>query len=228
MLGESITNSRKYHLGYNILDRIQIDSSKKSAKRNSHKEILDNFYLNRKDKNKVYLPRKGISPLKTAQVADLLPVVHNKFKPSTPGNSIQIFDLKKVLVHKKITDRPISVGGKNFRPGFLEPEVVTGHFPNKSALIGSYASANQSKNNEAYKFPLFRTKKNLGFKLSISPESSEAENSFSFIQQSYSKEALKVSKTQRIPMSVVTRVSGKPNEMLLNNIKSLDYGYKND
>ncbi|OMJ94594.1 hypothetical protein SteCoe_2243 [Stentor coeruleus] len=82
-------------------------------------------------------------------------------KPTTPATySFQLLDSGKLMFsNNKFNGRPISVGGKNIRPAFLEPETTGIHFPNKSAIISP--SMYMKEIEEPYKFPDFKFRGNL-------------------------------------------------------------------
>lgn len=74
--------------------------------------------------------------------------------------SIQLLESRKsIFSSNKCNERPISVGWKNARPIFLEPEVSEMHIPNKSAIISSNSCCKEVE--EHYRFPDIKFRGNL-------------------------------------------------------------------
>lgn len=177
MFLDSLPNTKKY------LNNFQAKENPAKIFPNSYSKLV-NIKEPYSSTNPVQLQRtvlvKGASPLAAfynySEKGQITPA---KNKPSTPSTySIRSFNYNKGSGQQR---RPISVGSNGVRPGFLEPEVTVNHYPNKSVFIGIQQPGLQKRNNEGsepYKFPLFRTKQIKGFKLSISPEVSESDQSF--------------------------------------------------
>ena len=211
MLSDSVINYRKYASGYQI-------SEKYSPKVNSFEDSKTekNSFKNQRFGFRVPGLRKGpvvANPL----FPDFLAFYTKKTNNSnTPSGGFKI-------TNKKPNQRAISVGGKNIRPGFLEPEGA--HFPNKSVLISPSVYFKEKEDfKEPYVFPLYRNKHNSGFKLSISPEHSDSENSFNNIRTPKNiAEILKNSRTLRMPMTAMSKVPKGINENYIGRTPGLDY-----
>lgn len=149
--------------------------------------------------------KNSIAPVKNKKTfalnADKLKGRHLKLQ--TPSS----FNIPKFESGKSIgaNQRPISVGYRNSRPAFLEPETAPNHFPNKSALVG-LNNFKSGKDHEDYKFPLFRSKQINGFRLSISPKDSETDQSLHNIKTSISKYDHK-GLDAKAPYSAINKIS---------------------
>jgi hypothetical protein len=118
---------------------------------------------------------------------------------NTPSN----FNIPRFDSCRNSGKRPISVGSNNFRPAFLEPEVNPTHYPNKSALIGLPTYKRNPEDHDSYRFPLFRSKQIKGFRLSISPDGSDSEQSFMYVKTPVS--AFEVKGHNKVPYSAVNK-----------------------
>ena len=69
-----------------------------------------------------------------------------------------------------------------------------------------------------------------GFKLSVSPERLETENSFTYPKTPnyVTKEILKISKTQRVPMGIVNKFAGRYNNSNILTAKTQNLGRKHE
>ena len=127
-------------------------------------------------------------------------------KPNTPStNNIRKFNSFRPQILQK---RPISVGSNNFRPGFLEPEVVVNHFPNKSVQVVQQQQPLRKRSDEGsdpYRFPLFRTKQIKGFRLSLSPEVTDTEQSFTIVKTPSNLNEMKPYVMPKAPYSAMNR-----------------------
>ena len=235
MLADTTKNTRKYISLYQNIEkssRAQNDSIIKRRKVNNFPS-MGSSQTNQKLEVKRTAIKQGIYPVITnlPQIETFQQFSSNNNKINTPSHSFHFFDPSKIIT-SNITknQRPISVGGKNTRPAFLEPEVTLGHYSNKSAIIASNIIFKETEEyKEPYKFPLYRTKKISEFRLSISPEPLDSENSHIYPKTpSYkTKGSLKINKTQRVPMSIVSKIPGKNLESYLTSTKTQNFNYKN-
>ena len=103
------------------------------------------------------------------------------------------------------SQRPTSVGYRNSRPAFLEPEIASNHFPNKSALIG-LPNTKSGKDYQEYRFPLFRSKQLNGFRLCIGSKGGENDQSLHNLKTSISRYDHKTPDA-KAPNSAINKVS---------------------
>lgn len=174
---EPVLASRRFASNYQISEKYsKVQDFSIRSKHAKDSNLMASSQTNKQLEYKSSNKKRGINPamLSISQPEPYFPLNVKKNTASTPSSySFQKFDPGKIILSSQ---RPISVGGSNIRPNFLEPEASGIHYSNKSAVLNSSAFLSEGFK-DPYKFPLFRAKMIKGFRLSISPEISENEMS---------------------------------------------------
>lgn len=207
MFSESFSNNKKY------LRNFQAKENPAKIFPNSYSKLI-NLKDPSSNTNPVHIIQlkrstltKGPSPLTPFyNSSEKTQLKSFKNKPSTPSTyNTRKFNYNQAQIHQK---RPISVGSNSFRPGFLEPEVVINHYPNKSVQVGLQQQTTKKRSEEGsepYRFPLFRTKQIKGFKLSLSPEVSDSEQSFMTVKTPLNVNEMKKNVIPKAPYTAMNR-----------------------
>ena len=234
MIEESILNTRKFASGHHLSEKYSNfpEPIIRSRYPRDHYS-MGSSQTNKQIEYRRSATKRGAGPgqLVYSQIDSYFHHHFKNLKPITPSsNSFQRFDPGKILISTQTnTNRPISVGGNNIRPPFLEPEVVGDHHPNKSALITpSIFIKEAEERKDTYKFPLFRAKMISGFKLSLSPEPNELEMIAGNLKTPTSIIGAATStRVQRNPASSLSKIIKKHNE-LNSTTKNQSFNYKNE
>ena len=235
MIAESILNTRKFASGSNLSEKCS-KSAQVSIIRSRYPRENYNMSSSKTNKQLEYRSstnKRRVSPsqLGYSEIFSYLQHRSRNLKSITPSsNSFQRFDPGKIANSAQVaTIRPISVGGKHIRPPFLEPEVVGGHYPNKSTLITPSIFLKEAEDSrDSYRFPLFRAKMISGFQFSLSPEPSELEMTAGNLKTPTNKMGTATStRVQRNPVYSVSKIIKRHKE-LISTTKNQSFGFKNE